>query len=66
MKISNIYVSITGYLLKVIDTNWCRKNSQHYMLAYTDFNHNSIDTHKQVIFPTFMLEDGVYITRSLN
>ena len=36
------------------------------MLAHPDFNNISIDNYKRERFPTFMLADGAYITRSLN
>ena len=66
IKLFDIYVITTGYLLHQINIHHIRKNNQHYMLAYTDLNNISIDNHKQEIFPTFMLADGVYITHSSN
>ena len=37
MKISDIYVSIDGYLLDDVNIDWFRENSQHYMLAHPDY-----------------------------
>ena len=34
MKIADIYVSITGYFFLQINIHQCRKNIQHYMLAF--------------------------------
>ena len=34
MKISDIYVSTTGYLLQEINIYWYKKNIQHYMLDH--------------------------------
>ena len=59
MQISDIYVSITGSLLPQINIRLCRKNSQHSMLAHTDFNDILIENYEQEIFLTFILEDGV-------
>ena len=36
------------------------------MSDYPDFNKISIDSYKWEILPTFMLEYGIYVTRSLN
>ena len=36
IKIANIYVSTTGYLLQQINMSWCRKNSQHYISDHTN------------------------------
>ena len=38
MKISDIYVSITGYITQDINIDWCRENSQNYMLALPVLN----------------------------
>ena len=38
MKIYNIYVSTNWYLIQEINIFWCRKNSQHSMLALPVFN----------------------------
>ena len=66
MKFSNVYVSITGYLLQQINIHQCKEKSQHYMLAHPDFNKISTDTYKQEIFLTFMLSGVTYITCPLN
>ena len=66
IQIADIYVSTTGYLLHMINIRQYRLNSQHYLLAHHDSNRISIDNYKRNIFPTFMLADGVYNTRSLN
>ena len=36
------------------------------MLDHHDFNNITIDNYKKEIFSSYMLEDGVYITHSLN
>ena len=64
--ISNIYVINTGSLLHMINISWCSKNSQHYMLPHPNVDKISINNYKQEILPTFMLENCVYVTRSLN
>ena len=66
MKISDIYVIITGYLLQEIILHWWRINSQQYMLDHPVFHDIPIGTYKQKVLKTFMLEYGVYITLSLN
>ena len=46
MKIDNIYVRITAYLLHLINTNWCRINTQHFMLDHpfsTEFKFSFIN-----------------------
>ena len=37
IKISNIYVITTAYLLQQISISWHKENIQHYMLAHPDF-----------------------------
>ena len=66
IKISNIYVSNTEYLIQQINMFWCRKNRQHYMLAHPDSNNISIDSYEWERLPTTMLADFVYVTRLLN
>ena len=44
MKHSDIYVSITGYLLRIIYIHRFRENIQHSMLVHPDFKYISIDT----------------------
>ena len=66
IKIANIYVRTTGYILQMIYICWCMENSQHYMLSNPDFNNIPIDHYKWEIFTTFMLSCGIYVTRSLN
>ena len=65
-KISDIYVSTTGYLLQKVNIFCCRINSQHSMLAHNDLNNISIEPYKHEILTTFMLEYGVNINRSFN
>ena len=65
MKIAEIYVSITGYLLQFININLSKINSQRVMLAHSLFCDIPIDTYKQEMFPTFILRDVVYITYPL-
>ena len=65
IKISDIYVNTTGFLLQLINFRRCRKNSQHSMLANPDFNNISIDDYKQYILPKFMFELCVFVTSSL-
>ena len=65
MEISDTYVRITGYLIQEINIHWCRIYSPHYMLDLPVLNAILIDTQKQEIFPTLMLEDSVYITHPL-
>ena len=55
MNVYDIYVSTTRSILHMIYISWCRKNSQHYMSANTDFNKMSMDNDKQEIFMTLML-----------
>ena len=66
MKISNIYVSITGYLFQYINIYRQSKNSQDFMLAHPVFHKISIDTFKKEIFWTFIFSDGAYTTSLLN
>ena len=47
IKYSNIYVSITVYLLWLICISWGRGNSQHSMLANTEYNNISVDNYYQ-------------------
>ena len=39
---------------------------ENFILAYPIFHNILIDTYKREILPTFMLEDGVYITLPMN
>ena len=66
INVADIYGSTTGFLLTQINIHRGRENSQHYMFAYPCSNNITIDSYKQEMFTTFMLEDCVYITRSLN
>ena len=66
MKTANIYVRIYGYLIQEINIRFIRINSKHFILAASVFHDITIDTYKQERFLTFMLADGVYITRPLN
>ena len=66
IKISEICVGITGYLLHHISIHPFSKNIKHSMLAHPNFNNISIENYKREQFPTFVLSDGEYITRSLN
>ena len=61
-----IGVSANGSLIQRIYIYWCRKNSQHYMLANPDFKNISMENYKREIFPTFMLELRLYVIHSLN
>ena len=65
IKIADIYVSISGYLLQQINIHQCKKNIQHSMLDHLDFNDMSIEPYKREIFPTLLLAYGVYITHRL-
>ena len=64
MKIADIYVRITGYLIQEIIIHQWRINSQYFMLAHI-FPKIIIYTYKREIFLTFMLADGFYITLPL-
>ena len=64
IKIDDIYARTTGYLIQHIHVHWCMQNSQHSMFAHPDFNNILIDNYNREILLTFMLADGVYITRS--
>ena len=66
MKISNIYIRITGYLFQEINIHQWRINIKYSMLDHPIFQKKLIDTYKQEILPPFMLSYGVYITLSLN
>ena len=61
-----INAHISGYLFQGIMIHWWRINSQHFFVSPSFSHEISIDIYKQEILPTFMLEDGVYITISLN
>ena len=61
MKIADIYVSISEYLLRDIDFNWWRGNIQLSMLDLPVFNDILIYTYYHEIFPTFLWANGVYI-----
>ena len=65
MIIADIYDSITGYLLQVINIHQRRVNIKHSMLVPPIFNKLSTCTYQQEIFPTFMLSYGAYIIRPL-
>ena len=66
IKIANIYINITGYLLQLIHFHRCRENIQHSMFDHPDFDNIPIGKYKLEIFTTFMLSDGAYITCSFN
>ena len=46
MKMVDIHVSIAGYIVKDINNNRQRINSQHFMLVHPNFRDISIDTNK--------------------
>ena len=52
IKIAEIYDSMdtSGSLLQHIKIQWWIKNSQHYILAHSEFHKISIDTFKWVIY----------------
>ena len=65
--IAYIYVSITGYLLQLINIPLAKdKSIQYFMLDHTVFHDILIDTYRQGIFHTFMSEDGQYKTFPFN
>ena len=64
IKIYDIYVRTTGFLLQPIDFFRCKKHSQHSMLANPDFKNILIHYLKQEILQTFMLAFCLYITSS--
>ena len=66
IKIADIYVSIAWYILHWNNIYQCRKNSQHSMLSHPGLLDISIYTCLQEGLLTFMLEDGGYITCTLN
>ena len=66
ITIADIYVSISGYIIQEIIIHQCRTNRQHSMLSHPGLLDISIYTCLQEGLLTFMLEDGVYITRTLN
>ena len=65
IKIYEICVSITKYLLQQINIRWRNKNIQHSMLARPDFNDVSIKNYKREKF-RHLCYQMVYITHSLN
>ena len=66
MKIANIYIRISGYLIQGINIHLLRTNSQHFILAAPVFHDISFDTYKQERFLIYMLSCSLYITSSLN
>ena len=65
IKIPEFYVGITGYILYLINIHRQRINSKHFMLAHPIFHKLSVDTYKEEILTTLLLEDGVYTTYPL-
>ena len=59
VKISDIYVVITEYLLQDINIYWQLINRQYSMLAHTVSHHVLIETYKQERMPKFMLANVV-------
>ena len=66
INVSDIYIITTGFLPPQINIHQGRENIQNYMFDFTDYNNISMDSYKQEMFTTFMLEDCVFITCSLN
>ena len=64
--IFNVYGSTTWSLFQQMNIFVRINNSQHPMLDHPDFINNAIEKCKKEIFPSYMLEYGVYITHSLN
>ena len=62
IKIADIYISNTGYLLQLIEFQNYKKNRQHYILDNPDYSNISIDNYKRVKFPTFMFALFVFVT----
>ena len=64
IKITDIYVSITVFLLQLIYICWDTKNRQYSMLANYDYKNISIENYKWEALHAFMLVLCLSVTRS--
>ena len=64
IKITDIYVSITVFLLQLIYICWDTKNRQYSMLANYDYKNISIENYKREALHAFMLVLCLSVTRS--
>ena len=62
IKITDIYVGTTLFLLQQINFCWCRHNIQHSMLADREFNNIAIEHYRQERFLT-LFYNYVYLSQ---